>query len=818
MLSLFSLSSIQTVLLLLTPRSALAWEPDAGLVPSYTSGATVTTTSAPEAATNIIDGDSGTFWQSGACLPTGFLERTDLNLLLGACAAARCTVSRTSSDLAGASDASMYTSVNVQADGGSAWLEVALPADSTLMGVAVRGAFQDAVTVTAISGGVEESLGTLDSSDNYTLVPFPAPSGAVSAIRLTGSSDFTITEVAVRTETCFEQATVDFGEIREIGLVRTRPYVGGDVVSSRILSSTDGVEWTERADLDPSALGTVDLRFDPPFEARYLAVRDDLVEEDWNKIFVWELAAYDKNGRWGPAPDPRPSNRTIAEVSGVNGIWGWGTGEYSEAWAKQGPGRYSVSASHARNYHNMNWDVTDPDHVPDYDAMAAGEGTEAQWWLDWDTEYEAWVKGGLEVDASIQFLQSAQPTSAWDDPYEAGRGYGQAFACHFGPTKGDGLVRAMEVGNEPWDYPASFYSEVLTGMAEGAFEGDPSMIVLPCALQADDPSAETDDGGNYVGARIPEKAAPFIDALNVHVYSFLYRDGAERIAVRPEDPDSGLNAVKNMLRWRDSNMPGASVWVTEWGWDSDGASESCSASECVSERASALYAVRALLYFSRLGIDRATWYFFANLGSCDTLFCRSGLVASSNTDFAEKKAFRSLQALVATVGDRRFVDVLREDDDGYAYLLGDESGEVTHLVAWLPVDGDDTTTAEIDLPLSTAPIRATTLSGESATGESADLPTFDGATWHLTISTVPLVVEMEPYDPSDTGTDTGKYTGKDSDTTNPSGDDTAGSDTASSENKKGCSCDLVSGSGLPWEVLLGSLALLWKRRSRRYRL
>lgn len=57
-----------------------------------------------------------------------------------------------------------------------------------------------------------------------------------------------------------------------------------------------------------------------------------------------------------------------------------------------------------------------------------------------------------------------------------------------------------------------------------------------------------------------------ITTLNVHAYSF-YDGSGETLATWPEDPRSSMQAVKNMIRWRNVNMPGKKVFLTEWGWD-----------------------------------------------------------------------------------------------------------------------------------------------------------------------------------------------------------------------------------------------------------
>ena len=79
------------------------------------------------------------------------------------------------------------------------------------------------------------------------------PSEALSAIRLSSDAGFSVTEVAVLGEPCFEQITVDFGKAVEMGLVRSRHYTGSNVTASTLLSSEDGETWSTLAELDPTA-------------------------------------------------------------------------------------------------------------------------------------------------------------------------------------------------------------------------------------------------------------------------------------------------------------------------------------------------------------------------------------------------------------------------------------------------------------------------------------------------------------------------------------------------------------------------------------
>merc|ERR1711871_1759580 len=161
----------------------------------------------------------------------------------------------------------------------------------------------------------------------------------------------------------------------------------------------------------------------------------------------------------------------------------------------------------------------------------------------------------------------------------------------------------MEVGNEP-DYPAALYSDILLGMAQGAKAADARMQVLPGIVVGHDLAAE-----GYLNATHLQ----YLDGLNTHVYAF--RGGAGgRVATYPESSVSAMRGdLMSLLRFRDAHVPGMPVYVSEFGWDSSGGGEDCTFSECVSERAQALYAVRSTLMFARLGIRRATWFFASNI-------------------------------------------------------------------------------------------------------------------------------------------------------------------------------------------------------------
>ena len=135
--------------------------------------------------------------------------------------------------------------------------------------------------------------------------------------------------------------------------------------------------------------------------------------------------------------------------------------------------------------------------------------------------------------------------------YLAGYKYGKAFATHFGPSHGTGMVRVMEVGNEPWYYDDQLYSEVLLGMARGAKEGDPQMKVLPGSLRS---------LAQY-RASVNATHLQYLDGVQLHAYSWA-GTAAGRTGTHPEDPSSSFGEVLEQLRfWRSALGEGMPMYV-----------------------------------------------------------------------------------------------------------------------------------------------------------------------------------------------------------------------------------------------------------------
>ena len=322
-------------------------------------------------------------------------------------------------------------------------------------------------------------IGVYTPSDNYSFKRFDHIDTIV-AIRLSSPSSFTVSEIGAIAEKPTEYMVFDMGQIQNVGWIESRHYSSSDVDKIDVFLSTDSIQWQSVAVLDPDTLGMIINRFTNNIPARYLKWFGHYVKTNWKKAKLWELKVYDKYGKYGPMPSPQVQQNTMADMLGVNGIWGWGHNSYSDLLQPgEGSQLFQRMSSHARNYHNLSWDVSDPDNVVDFDNMP---GSLAQNWLDWDREYVTWKNAGMDIYTSIQFSNATQPQSTWDNPFQAAFQYGYNFSSHFGDNQGNNLIKGLEVGNEPWDYPTSFYTQILWGMAKGAKMADPSFDVFSLCI------------------------------------------------------------------------------------------------------------------------------------------------------------------------------------------------------------------------------------------------------------------------------------------------------------------------------------------------
>ena len=711
------------------------FNPNAGLVPSLTNHASIVASSNQADVSKILDGDISTAWQSGAPLPEGFIKNKHQNALLGKMPSIPSGYIKKAIRF---TDADLNTSGVVEKQGGQA--KVIFPFyKNNLSSVSLKCQTPSQVIVLAelASGGIRE-VGKYFSKSNFQLLRFEKPLQKIKALHLTSNDRFELFEIAVLESPPKESIVFQWDTPQKIGTVKAKCWAGADMASAtHIYLSQNGKNWEQVAEASPEATHELLIGF-PEQTASFLKLEHILLPKDWNKAFFWEVKIYDKNGHFGEMPVANPAAVSIGEMLGVNGYWSWGTDKCSYMLGEnEGPRRFKNLASHARNYHDLTWDINAPDEPIDFGEMKE-KGTPAKDWVNWDLEYQNWREAGLDVQASFQFYRF-KPDD-WKTPEKSAYQYANAFVKHFGPKNGNGLICSVEAGNEPWEYPADIYQKILKGMTEGAKTADPYMEVFPCALQAADPEMEkTDIFKNYIGARVNEEMAAKLDGVNTHVYSYVTGSNGKRRAVHPEHPLSSFWEINNLVRWRDHNMPGKKMYLSEWGWDCGGGGEVCTHAECVSERAAAAYAVRGLLIAARLGMERATWYFYANEKVPSSLYARSGLVSSVKAGFQKKMPFNSLQALVTSAGGSYFQNVIREDETAWLYLMVDKMGKPTHLIGWLPIEGDSQQEEKVFWKTGLEIEKAWVLDGKGERGGGVRFSKKPDEGYELELSAMPVV-------------------------------------------------------------------------------
>jgi serine/threonine-protein kinase ATR len=689
---------------------------------------------------HINDDDPGTQWVSDPLLPTGFLKRPDLNAF--AAPNVYQVDGSTLPDVGLITDGSLYGLSQVSAQGGRAWFKVAFGASQPMRKLYGRfRSFTDSIFLYAIlPGGDSTLLGTV-LPGQYAWENWEIPGDMVAGIALYSDDDFQINEIGGLTGALTEEVVIDLGSSQHVCAVRSRHW--STAAAAIVLAvSDDSLTWTTVGHLDPTEHNSQLLPLAEGYQLRYLRFHYELKPLNYKKAYLWEVEALDHTAPYGHMPTAMAATHSLYEMLGINAFWGWGYNRYTDGLLPgEGPEMYTPVASYARDYHNMDWDVVDPDDDISFADMASTGGTPAQWWLNWAREYAAWEAKGLPVQVSIQFGDF--PETAWTHPYASAYKYGFSFGRFFGPTYGNGQVHIVEVGNEPWSYDSALYRTILRGMARGLKEADPNLVVLPCALQADDPGAEATSNKHYLGARVTAAEAPYLDGLNIHAYSFFKGGDGIRRAVHPEHMGSKIRSILNVMRWRDQNMPGKQLYVTEWGWDHDGAGQTCEHNECVSEAEAAAYVTRGLLMMQRMGVARATYFYHANLWGM-TLFTRSGLTGGKEVNFVKKRSFYALQTLVSEVGNQRLLGVVQENDDAWVYVLGDSLGQATHLVAWRPQAATDTQTYQVTVATEVQPLRAVQVDGRDGDGTPVSLPTQSGGWLTLDVSAFPVLIELVP--------------------------------------------------------------------------
>lgn len=679
--------TILVCLLLVTGLCLTAqWDNNAGLIPSLLTNASIKVSSGANLSA-LSDGHTETMWESNNPLPTEYLDKQDLNLMLHK---ENFLVIPTHVSPVLAFDGNTDSKVVITEK------EIAVDFKNPVSSGWVHIKINTAQTVKILFVYTDQTIEeTYLPTENYQIKSFQIENAApLKKIVLVSEAPYDLFELGILHKNPVEFVEFDLKKPTQIGWISTKHFNGEGVTDIRLLWSLNGKDWILIQHADPMATTFIPILIQPAIEARYLKVEFTLAQRPYQKAKLFEMAAYDENGPYGPRPEARPSRQTYNESMGINGFWGWGYSVYSDLLNEnQGPFLFSEMADRARNYHRIDWDIDTPQDKTDFNAKKQGDNHSGANWMQWEREYFQWEKAGFNIDASITFEKTTFSDKVWINTENEAFNYGKSFAGFFIHTHR--LISSVEIGNEPWEYSRSVYQKVLSGMASGIKSIAPETIVLPCAVQAFDPINVLN---NYISGFVTEEISRKIDGLNTHIYPYIFTPEGKHKAINPEDPRSELWSLNNLTRFRDANMSGKAIYVTEYGYDSRGGGEDCTHDVCVSEFEQAVFGTRMTLILYRLGVDAFYWYFFANVDYHSMMHNRSGLTASYSGGFAKKAAFNAFVKLKQHIGDLYFKEVVMENDQAWVYAYADAAGKIKKLIAWRPVPDEKNEIVWVDIP------------------------------------------------------------------------------------------------------------------------
>lgn len=423
-----------------------------------------------------------------------------------------------------------------------------------------------------------------------------------------------------------------------------------------------------------------------------------------------------------------------------------------------------------REYHPWQWDEGNEDEsyegYPNNQFGWNPSWVGGKWPWDFDKTYQSFKNAGLDVSPCLQqnalYLMQDPEKKDWkpiseganpENPasYKAHARYMYQFAARYGSTKvaaselflearnpkksGLGLIRYMENWNEPdkwWRGREGYFSPFeLAAMCSADYDGHEGKLGSGYGAKNADPNMQFVMGGlanlslEYIRAMklwsdtYRQSGFP-ADVINVHHYSNTSggQNAGLKEAISPE-ADSLKYKLRELVEYRDRNLPGKEIWLSEFGYDTNPNSpQGVKAIKDYDElEVQGQWLVRSFLEIAAAGVDRAHVYFFADLNSKNpNKFNSSGVVNEKWFKFQPKTAWYYLYCLQKILTGYRFSSEVITNQNGvnvykfenpntasctYAIWCNTSSGQ-TIANFKLAVDGSNATLLELN-PTETTP-------------------------------------------------------------------------------------------------------------------
>lgn len=280
-------------------------------------------------------------------------------------------------------------------------------------------------------------------------------------------------------------------------------------------------------------------------------------------------------------------------------------------------------------------------------------------------------------------------------------------------TKKTGLATLdyVEPENEPnrwWKPPYAQYTPAqAAAMLSAAFDGHMGQMGFGTGIKcADDLMKVVMSGSSTIDTAwlqgiydwcIANRTGPTFwimpfDVINLHHYSNAGNDASPKVnltgpGVCPE-ADGFKARISGAVAWKNSHVPGAEIWISEFGWDTDAFSpQRCEAHGAFDqETVQAQWIVRAYLEAIAAGVDGAYAYCLANEPGNTGLFGASGLTSSEGTGFVPKKSYYAVLNLIAQLNGFSYAGDF-STDTVRRYKFQSPEGQIKFVV-WSPtMDG-----------------------------------------------------------------------------------------------------------------------------------
>jgi hypothetical protein len=322
------------------------------------------------------------------------------------------------------------------------------------------------------------------------------------------------------------------------------------------------------------------------------------------------------------------------------------------------------------------------------------------------------------------------------------------------------LIRYYENWNEPdkwWEGRDAYFTPYeFAAMCSADYDGHLQQLGKTYGIKNADPHAKLVMGGlaslnlEYLKSiklwsDFHRKGSLPFDVINLHHYSCdkdQYHNQTQSFS--PEE-DKLKEKVKKIVDYRNKEMAGKEIWITEFGYDTHpGSPQGVPMIKGFSaEEVQAQWLIRSFLILSSTGIDKAALYMLRDVNDSPSKYTTSGITYSKHKKWAPKTSWFYVYSLKNILKGMRFY---QEESHKQAkiYIYQNADGSKKTYAIWLPTSkGETITDFTLQVPdsLKRKKITLFELTDNSINGKSTPLD--DKHLHRLTLSETPIFIGFE---------------------------------------------------------------------------